>query len=205
MWFNRNDRRNESGSILNSFGFILLVIFLIMCTFFSTGCMEDTEYYEYVQFHVTATASAPSEIIVPIPECTPVVDRLTITEGKGEFTIIETVYGRCLKVNFDTRIVVKGTWSPRNVEIKKIMTINLTTMNPNETEPYSFTNRNTIIPNKTIWVNWSYGLEVEFVIKSRMTLNKIEYLFGYYSSIDTLDHGWTRVLAEGGAGGTNAP
>ena len=106
MWFNRNDRRNESGSILNSFGFILLVIFLIMCTFFSTGCIEDAEYYEYVRFSVTATATGPSEIIVPIPVCNPVVDRLTVSEGKGDFIIIETVYGRCIKIHFNSQTLL---------------------------------------------------------------------------------------------------
>lgn len=207
-----SNRNNINNRVKSTFDFLALtlIIFSLLITVSFAGCMEEPEYREFVRFSIAATASGPSEIIVPIPLCNPVLIRLGVTEGKGDFSIGETIHGRCMKINFNSRIVVSGTWSPDEMDKRDLMTINLTTMDPNETEPYSFSNRNWDIPDRAIWINWSYGPDVKISIFSTMQIKEIgydwmAYRFYCFPDSDSLELGWNKVLMEASAGMENAP
>jgi hypothetical protein len=182
------------------------VLLVLLFTVPLTGCVEDYEPREYVRYRVLATSSTPAEILVPQPICGPVLERLKVVEGKGEFATVETIHGPCLKLTFGGRVVVQGRWYPdKDPELKHLMTINLTTMDPNETEPYSWNNKEPDIPNVNAWVNWSKGPDVEFYFKSSMLLRHEIFMFSYYSQYDALQPGWNEVVVEGMRGEENAP
>ena len=138
MGISRKRIKDGSKSPCCSFGLTLLIIFSLSFAVSSTGCLWLTEPPHYLEFRFNATASGPSEIIVPILDLDPVLSRLKVTKGEGEFTIIETIHGKCLKVNFDSVIKLRGRWYyPEEPEKRGLMTINLTTMEDNDTRPYN--------------------------------------------------------------------
>ena len=206
MGLSRKKIKDGSKSPCCSFGLTLLIIFSLSFAVSSTGCLRETEQPDYLEFRFNATASGPSEIIVPILDCGPVLSRLKVTKGEGEFTIIETIHGKCLKVNFDSSIKVKGRWYLEEPEKRGLMTINLTTMEDNDTRPYNFSREN--IPNRRIWINVSYGHIIDFSLSSTMLILdesnfEITYMFRYRSRWnEPLEPGWDHVWADGIAGRT---
>ena len=203
MGLNRNKTKDGTNPTCCSFGSTLLIIISLSFAVSSTGCLRETERPDYLEFSFNATASGPSEIIVPILDCEPVLSRLKVNRGQGEFTIIETIHGKCLKINFDSNIGVKGRWYPEEQVKRGLMTINLTTMKDNDTRPYNFSTMK--VPARMIWINLSYGPVIDVILKSTMELNEITYFFRYKSRFEPLEPGWNHVLASGGASPTYAP
>jgi hypothetical protein len=190
----------------SSRGVLSAVILVLLLTVPLTGCVEDYEPREYVRYRVLATSSGPAELLVPLPVCEPVLDKINVVEGKGEFSTVETEYGPCLKLTFDGKIVVEGRWYPdKDPGLKHLMTINLTTMDPNETEPYTWNYKYPHIPDRNAWVNWSEGSDVEFYFRSTMLLSHLTYKFVYYSQYDSIEPGWNEVLVKGTKGEETAP
>jgi hypothetical protein len=184
--------------------FVLLLV--LMLTVPITGCVEESEYREYVEYRILATSSTPAELLVPQPVCGPVLDRLEVVEGSGEFTTVETTYGPCLKLSFDERIVIEGRWYPdEDPGSKDLMTINLTTMDPNETEPYSWDVKYPHVPSRHAWFNWSVGNDLDFHFRSTMLYRHTTFEFKYSSQQDSIGPGWNEVLVEGWDGEVNAP
>jgi hypothetical protein len=170
----------------------------------SPGCIDGTnDYMEYVRYSVTLSSQGPSEVFVPVPECGPVLDRLKVVEGEGEFELVDSVHGPGMRVSTGSVVTVRGTWHPGDTEEMDAMTINLTTMDPNETEPYGWLPKVTEVPDRSIWINRASGQGVEISLYSSMMRHDLRWSFTYSSSDATIDEGWSQVLAIGASTAEN--
>lgn len=182
---------------------VLIVCMLI--TALVPGCIEEPVDREYVQYSVAITADGPFVVALPMPDCTPVLDRLRVKGGKGEFYLTNTSHGTCIKVSGDSFIEIRAQWYPEIPDERFLMTINLTTMDLNVTEPYGWWPLTVDIPDMNISIQWIEGTNVKLSLFSWMLFHHLTYTFFFTTISHPLGPGWNEVVAEGSGEESHAP
>ena len=171
----------------------LILVFAII----SSGCVQDDpDYSRTIEFSVIASASGPAELFVPLPEYSPMVKGLKVSDGKGDFEVVDTPYGRCMKITFDSFININAKVHPSEPDEIDAMTANLTTMEPE------------IVDNeyRYFWCNVTSNSVDSFRIRIDMEENII-YTNYYYNSINSenMTIGWHLYQSEYSHGKRFAP
>jgi hypothetical protein len=195
---------DESRSPVSSKRIAVVVTIVFLLTVYPSGCISNSDRSGHsVHFAFASKASGPSEIIMPLPSFEPLADRLEIADGDGEFEIVETSYGRCMRITFDSDILIERKYYPKNSNEINSMTVNLTTMDPNITDTTPWDLEDFKIPARHFWFNVSYGPIDEFHIILTMYDDGIRTTYSYWSTY--FDIGWNRDVIKGTCGEENAP
>jgi hypothetical protein len=162
------------------------IIFSISLFIFVTlGCIQDDESQKNgVFFSISAESSGNAEIYIPIPEYNPLVTRLEVEKGEGEFNLVDTPYGRCMRINFNSYIRIVSEYYPSNSEEIESLNINLTTIEPNTINE----------TDRFFWYNASNGSIESVNIYIRMYKGNMVTKYMYNSNI--IYKGWNRYNIE---------
>ncbi len=129
---------------------IPLVALLIISSISLPACITDESYRDVVAFKVNLSPDGPAVLLVPIPINEELVQRIRITQGTGNLSYVDTLHGRCLRIATSTYLSLSGSIEASGEDRSRLMTINLTTMDPNETIPDPLTTHQVL--NRTIWL-----------------------------------------------------
>ncbi len=193
MESNPKDMIVSKKSRASAYALTLLVIIATM----ASGCLQDDSEESYtVLVSFIATASGPAEIFLPLPEYGPLVKRLKVSDGKGDFEVVNTPYGRCMKITFDSFIKINAKVHPSEPDEIEAMTVDLTTMEPE------------IIDDeyRYFWCNATSSAvdSFQFLINMEENVNYTCYSF-YSSNLENLTIGWHRYQSEYSTGKQFAP
>lgn len=178
-------------------GYIFVISILLVLSSISSGCLEDEQdHSRTIEFSVFVYASGPAEIFVPLPEYTPMVKRLFIEDGEGDFEVVDTPYGRCLRITLDSFIKIDAKVYPSEPDEIKGMTANLTTMEPNLVDD----------EYRYFWCNATRDAVNDFRILIDMEENGV-YTNYYYNSMNSenVTVGWHLYPGEYSHGKRLAP
>ena len=187
----------KDKSIINAThvsGIVVLILTIAGCT---SGCIDDTgQAKPSVRYYALIKTSGPIEILFPAPNLTKVDQSIVKDNGQGDINHVDNSNGRCIRISTNSRIEVSGTWFPGTDAERAMMTINLTTMIPNETAPYYFNNKT--LPDRHVLIHISSTQNGTIILTSNMRHPSGRcYMFRMEVKIETLTPGWNVVLMDG--------
>ena len=175
---------------------ILLVALLIIGSISLPACiMPQSSYRDVVAFKVNLSPDGPAVLLVPIPVNEELIQSIHITQGTGNLSYVDTLHGRCLRIATSTYLSLSGSIEASGEDRSRLMTINLTTMNPNETIPDPLTTHQVL--NRTIWLCLSSGNVTSLVINSEMKHERYIYTYTFTLQPSILQSDWNNVSMEG--------